>query len=203
MRTTPILDSLSFLVGNTPDHKALGAASLSLVLLYAALLVGSVAIAAVTYARDPAQRNGRAVTIWLCRLLIGTMWFQGSLWKLPLPVSGGFQYWTQQLADNSAYAWHATLVRDVLLPNIHLLDPAVFATEVAMAASLMLGVGVRLMGLVGLAFMANLWIGLYHNDGEWPWNYVFAGLLHLFFSMDRAGACLGLDAWLWGRRLRT
>ncbi len=203
MRTTPILDSLSFLVGNTPDHQALGAASLLLVLLYAALLVGSVAIAAVTYARDPAQRNARAVTIWLCRLLIGTMWFQGSLWKLPLPVSGGFQYWTQQLADNAAYAWHAALVRDILLPNINLLDPAVFVTELAMAASLMLGVGVRLMGLVGLAFMANLWLGLYHNDAEWPWNYVFAGMLHLFFSMDRAGACLGLDAWLWRGRLRA
>jgi uncharacterized membrane protein YphA (DoxX/SURF4 family) len=203
MRTTPILDSLHFLIGNTPDHQSLGSSSLLLVLLYAALLVGSVAIGAVTYARDAGQRNARSVTIWLCRLLIGTMWFQGALWKLPLPVSGGFQYWTQQLADNSANAWHAGLVRDVLLPNIKLLDPAVYTLETAMAVSLMLGIGVRLMGLVGLAFMANLWIGLYHNDGEWPWNYVFAGMLHLFFSMDRAGACLGLDTWLWGKRLRS
>ena len=202
MRTTPILDSLAFLAGNTPDHEALGPLGILLVILFAALLAGSVAVAVGTYARDPAQRNGRAVTIWLCRLLTGAMWFESSLWKLPLPVSAGFQYWTQQLVDNSAYPWHAAIVRDYLLPHIDLLDPAIWLFETAMAVSLMLGIGVRLAGLIGLLFMGNLWLGLYHDGGEWPWSYVFAGLLHLFLSIDNAGACLGLDAWLWPRRLR-
>jgi hypothetical protein len=30
------------------------------------------------------------------RFFIGTMWFQGSLWKLPLPISGGLDGWTRQ-----------------------------------------------------------------------------------------------------------
>jgi hypothetical protein len=25
------------------------------------------------------------------RVMIGTMWYQGSIWKLPLPVAGGLQ----------------------------------------------------------------------------------------------------------------
>ncbi len=91
MRTTPFDDSLQFLIGNTPDHHSLGPAAPLLMLFYAALLLGSLALAGVTLARDPSQRNGRTAAIWLCRVLIGTMWFQGSLWKLPLPISGGFQ----------------------------------------------------------------------------------------------------------------
>ena len=42
MRTNPFLDSLHFLVGDTPDHDALGPAKYILVVLYAALLAGSI-----------------------------------------------------------------------------------------------------------------------------------------------------------------
>ncbi len=85
-------------------------------------------------------------------------------------------------------------MRDVLLPHIGLLDPAVYLTETGMAVALMLGVGVRLAGVVAGLFMANLWIGLYRNGAEWPWNYVFCAMLHAFFVLDRAGRSLGLDA---------
>ena len=196
MRITPITDSLHFLIGDTPDHDALGPAKYILVVAYAALLIGSIAVAAHNLSRDPAQRSARHVSIWLFRVLIGTMWFQGSLWKLPLPVSGGFQYWAGQLAEHSAYAWHAALVKDVLLPNIHLLDPAVWLTETFLGVALMLGIAVRLAGAVGALFMLNLWIGLYRNDAEWPWNTLFLAMVQLFFLLDHAGRSLGLDAWL-------
>ena len=84
-------------------------------------------------------------------MLIGTMWLQGSLWRLSLPVAGSFQYWATQLAENSAFAVHAALVRDVFLAHIILLDPAVYLTEVLLAASLMLGFAVRLTGVIGAA----------------------------------------------------
>ena len=200
MRTNPFYDSWLFLIGQTPDHVALGSARYLLVALYAAALVGGVAVAARAWSRDPAQRNGRTLAIWLFRTLIGTMWLQGSLWKLPLPVAGGFQYWTGQLVEHSWLPAHAALVRDVLLPNIAILDPVVWLTETLLGLSLMLGFGVRLAGLVGIAFTLNLWVGLYHRGDEWPWNYIFLIFVHAFFVLDRAGECLGLDA-LWRRRL--
>ncbi len=196
MRTDPFSDSLQFLIGNTPDHDSIGGAKYLLVLLYAALLAGSIAIAARTWSLDPAQRTARHVTVWLFRLLIGTMWLQGSLWKLPLPFSGGFQYWTGQLAENSFIPAHAALVRDVLLPNIAIVDPLIWMAETGMAVMLMLGVAVRLAGLGGILFTLNLWVGLYHNTAEWPWNYVFLIMVHAFFAMDHAGRSLGLDALL-------
>lgn len=196
MRTNPFLDSWMFLLGQTPDHDALGGAKYLLVALYTAALLGGIAIAAIAWSRDPAQRTPRDAVIWLFRMLIGTMWLQGSLWKLPLPVAGGFQYWTEQLAEHSWLPIHAALVKDVLLPHINLLDPVVFVTETLLGLSFMLGIGVRLAGLVGIAFTINLWIGLYLRGDEWPWNYIFLIFVHAFFVLDNAGACLGLD----GRR---
>ena len=201
MRTNPFLDSLHFLIGDTPDYDALGLAKYILVILYAALLIGGIVIAVRAWAADPAQRTARNACIWLFRMLIGTMWLEGSLWKLPLPVSGGFQYWTTQLTENSAFAVHAALVRDVFLAHIALLDPAVYLTETMLAASLMLGFAVRLAGAVGILFTLNLWIGLYHNDAEWPWEYIFIIITHGFFALDRVGQVLGLDALI--RRSRT
>ncbi len=201
MRTNPFYDTWLFLLGQTPDHDALGLAKYLLMALYAALLVGSIVVAARAWSRDPAQRTSRNLIIWLFRTLIGSMWFQGSLWKLPLPVAGGFQYWTSQLVEHSWLPIHAALVRDVLLPNIAILDPLVWLTETLLAASLMLGAGVRVAGLVGIAFTLNLWVGLYHRGDEWPWNYIFLIFVHGFFVLDRAGECLGLDAlpWRWRR----
>lgn len=196
MRTNPFYDSLQFLIGNTPDHDNIGWAKYLLVLLYAALLAGSVAIATLNWSQDPAQRTARHAWIWLFRTLVGTMWLQGSLWKLPLPVSGAFQYWTGQLAENSFVPAHAALVRDVLLPNIAILDPLVWLAETAMATSLMLGVAVPAAGLLAVLFTLNLWVGLYHNGAEWPWEYVFIIFTHAFFMLDHAGRSLGLDALL-------
>lgn len=193
MRTTPFTDSLHFLIGDTPDHDALGWAKYALVVLYAALLVGAIAIAIRSFTADPAQRTARHVMIAAMRILIGTMWFQGSLWKLPLPVSGGFQYWTSQLVEHSAFAVHAALIKDVFLANIALLDPAVYLAETVMAVSLLLGFGVRLAGIMAIGFTFNLWIGLYRNPAEWPWQYVFIIMTHVFFVLDSAGRSLGLD----------
>lgn len=196
MRTNPFYDSFLFLIGETPDYNALGWPKYLLVLLYAALLLGGIAIAIRVWARDPAQRTARNAWIWFARTLVGTMWFQGSLWKLPLPVAGGFQYWTGQLAENSFIPAHAALVRDVLLPHIAILDPLVWLTETAMATALILGLAVPLASLIAILFTINLWVGLYHNNAEWPWEYVFIVVAHGFFMLDHAGRSLGLDALL-------
>jgi mannose-6-phosphate isomerase-like protein (cupin superfamily) len=61
-----------------------------------ALLLAGIAVAFQNWREDPEQRSGRHLGVWLARTLIGCMWFQGMLWKLPLPVSildrtaGGF-----------------------------------------------------------------------------------------------------------------
>ncbi len=67
---------------------------------------------------------------------------------------------------------------------------------------MLLGFGVRLAGVVGIAFTLNLWIGLYQHDAEWPWQYIFLIMTLGFFVLDHAGRSLGLDAILDRRSMR-
>ena len=65
-----------------------------------------------------------------------------------------------------------------------------------MAASFMLGFGVRAVALFGMIYAAQLYIGLYRNPSEWPWEYVFIIVIHWLFYIYAAGRSLGLDALL-------
>jgi hypothetical protein len=104
MRTDPFTDSFWFLLGATSDHATLGWGRWAIVLLFIGLLMASVGIAAASWRADAAQRTAGNLWTWLFRVLLGVMWFQGSLWKLPLPNAGGLQYWTEQMAEHAAFA---------------------------------------------------------------------------------------------------
>ena len=167
------------------------------VVLFAALLVASILIAWAAWCRDPAQHTAAALWTWLFRVLMGSMWFQGAIWKLPLPVSGALQYWTGQMAENAAFAFYADLVRGLILPNMAAFDPVVLAAELGLAASFILGIAVRPVAVLGVLYVLGLWVGLYRHPAEWPWEYVFIAIVQGQFAVYNAGRSLGLDA---GRR---
>lgn len=198
MPKNPLTDLWQFLTAATPDHIELGPWRYLLGALFIALLIGSIAVAWRNWSIDPEQRSGRHFGTWLVRTLIGCMWFEGMLWKLPLPASPGLQYWTEQMASRAAFDFHRELVRDVLLPHLGLFGPVVFLAELTFSVSMMLGVGVRLVGILGVLFVTNLWLGIYRpgDPAEWPWSYVFLMMLMFLFSLYAAGRSLGLDALL-------
>ena len=101
--TNPITDAFSFLTANTGDFNALGLWKYLILLLFYALLAGSLWLAVVNWREDPAERNGKALWLGFSRLLIGCMWFQGTLWKLPFGDQNGLWYWTQQMAGRAAF----------------------------------------------------------------------------------------------------
>ena len=162
------------------------------------LLLGSIVVAALAWRRDPAQRTARNLGIWGLRVLVGTMWWQQTLWKIP-PNFDGLKYWMHQEADHAAVALQGTLVRDVVLPNIAVFGLLVYLVELAIAVSLLLGVVSRAGALLGLLMGVNLWLGLYSADGEWPWTYMFLVMIQAWFVIDPPGRVLGLDALLRGR----
>src|ERR1700730_10979628 len=126
MRTNPFFDAWLFIIGSTEDHDKLGILKYFFVALFLVLVVASLWIARTNWRDDQAQRTGVHVTTWVCRVLIGCMWFQGCLWKLPLAISDGFQYWTGEMAENAAFAFHRALVTDVYLPYLAFIQPIVF-----------------------------------------------------------------------------
>jgi uncharacterized membrane protein YphA (DoxX/SURF4 family) len=72
----------------------------------------------------------------------------------------------------------------------------VFVAELVFAGSMLLGLAVRFVGVLAIAYTLQLWLGLYDNPSEWPWTYMFLALLMLLFVVEPAGRSLGLDAWL-------
>ena len=166
------------------------------------LLIASVAIAAIAWRKDPAQRSARHVGIWLLRLLVGGMWWQQSLWTIP-PNYDGLVYWMTELSKHAAVPLHGDLVARLLLPNIVVFGPFVYLMEVAIGVSLMLGLLSRAGAVVGLLMGFNLWLGLYSAPGEWPWTYTFLIIVQALFAIDPPGRSLGADTLSTTRKSRS
>jgi uncharacterized membrane protein YphA (DoxX/SURF4 family) len=184
VKPNPLGDVASFL--STPGWTTV---------VFLLLLAGSVIVALVAWRATQAERSTRSIGIWLLRLVLGTMWWQQSLWKVP-PNYDGLIYWMKQMVDHAAIPLQSVLVRDVVLPNITVFGPLVYAVEVAIGISLMLGALSRLGATLGALMALNLWLGLYSAPGEWPWTYGFLVILQLLFIIDPPGRRLGIDALL-------
>jgi hypothetical protein len=177
-------------------------------LVYWLLLLGSIAVAAYAWRTIPAQRSGVQVANWLCRFFVGSMWWQQTLWKLPPlytdnpsdPLNSGLHYWMNQLGQSAWLPPQAYFVNHVVIPHFYFFAPIVYVLEVLTGVSLILGLFVPLWGLIGVLQVLNLWLGLYHAPGEWPWTYFFLLVLMVIFTVNRSGRSLGLDAILIQRR---
>src|SRR5262249_6853312 len=167
------------------------------------LLIASAAIAAYVWRAIPEQRTLAHLGDWGIRLLIGCMWWQQTLWKLPPYYTDhpeepfgatGLAYWMGVMGKHAAIPLQADFVNNIVLPNFYLFAPIVYAAELLVALSLILGLLVRLGGIIGALQILNLWLGLYSAPNEWPWTYFFLLMLMLVFALHHYGRSLGLDA---------
>ena len=106
------------------------------------------------------QRSIGHVGIGTLRVLVGCMWWQQSLWKIPPHYDWGLIHWMQEMVGHASTQLQSDLVRDIVLPNIAVFGPLVYAIEVAIGISLILGVFTRLGGALGALMAINLWLGL-------------------------------------------
>ena len=197
MKPNPFADALHFLV--QPAWTTV---------VYWLLLLGSIAIALQAWRSIPGQRSWTHIGNWLCRFFVGTMWWQQTLWKLPPlytdnpsdPLNSGLHYWMTREGQSAAIPLQADFVNHLVLPNFYLFAPIVYGLEVLTAVSLILGLFVRLWGVIGALQVLNLWLGLYNAEGEWPWTYFFLLVLMVIFTLQRYGRSLGLDALILARR---
>jgi uncharacterized membrane protein YphA (DoxX/SURF4 family) len=164
------------------------------------LLIGGILIALMVWGREPEQRTTVHFGNWIARLIIGGMWWQQTLWKLPpnfdTDGTGGLRYWMQQMAENAAFSWQSAFVRHVCLPNYYIFGSLVYAGEVAVAVSLIFGLFTRLGATIGALMAINLWFGLYRAPSEWPWTYFFLVTIQALFALHGVGRSLGFDSLL-------
>jgi uncharacterized membrane protein YphA (DoxX/SURF4 family) len=195
MRVNPFYDVWLFLIGETGPQLGIGGWRYLLVAYFWLLVIASIYLARRNWQADLAQRSEVHLGTWLARAVIGGMWFEGFLWKLPIP-SGGFQYWLEQEAQNAAFGFYGAFVSSVLLPLLTPVNIVAFLCEIGMATAFILGFCVRAFAILGMLFAAQLYIGLYRHPQEWPWEYIFIVVICWLFYIYAAGRSLGLDALL-------
>jgi uncharacterized membrane protein YphA (DoxX/SURF4 family) len=161
--------------------------------VYWILLLISLFAAVRVWRRDPAQRGLGPIAFWVLRVLMGTMWWQGSLWKIP-PNFDGLLYWMHQVVDHAAIPLQSQLYAQLVIPNIGVFGPLVYLTEASIAVSLILGLWTRVFSFLGLLMGLNLWLGLYSAPGEWPWTYGFLIIIQALYVLDPPDRWLGIDA---------
>ena len=144
------------------------------------LLLGGVIAAVLNLIADKRQRTVRDVWICCARILLGCLWWQQTLWKLPpyytdLPnvPNSGLKHWMIELVHNAAFSFQSSLVKNIVLPHFNIFAPAVYGIEVFIGASLILGLFVRFSAALGALMAINIWLGLYNSPTEWPWTYFF------------------------------
>lgn len=146
------------------------------------------------------------------RILIGYLWFNQLLWKIPwqnfgcppdMAFSTDFSHRTGGLCDwvglEIAYPrldlYHAFLVSFVK-PNIALIGWGTWLLELAITIMLILGLFTRLGGALGAIQGLNLFIGLTGIPYEWDWAYAMLIIINVVLAYTAAGRCLGLDYFL-------
>jgi uncharacterized membrane protein YphA (DoxX/SURF4 family) len=189
MRVNPLSDTLAFLMQHWWP-----------IYVFWVLLLASIAIALANLVRTSEQRTGRHVWMWVTRLIIGSLWWQQTLWKLPPTytdhpdgISGGLHFWVGEMVQHAAFGGQSWFVEHVVQPNFYVFALQVYLIEVIIAISLMLGIFSRMGSVLGALMATNLFLGLYRADYEWPWSYALLILLHGTFAVYAAGRSLGFD----------
>ena len=187
MRTNPFTDVAAFLTGPSYHEPSW------MHFLCWVVALTSLTVAVIAAARVPGQLTVSHVGRFIIRFIVGSMWWQQALWKFPTDL-GGLKYWTEQIAAHAAFQFHREFVQNVILPHFTPIGVGVFFIEILIGISLMIGLLTRLSAFGGALFIANLWLGLYQVEAEWPWGYFFLIMLLAIFCFDAYGRSLGCDA---------
>ena len=185
MRTNPILDSFRYMFtlhGWTT-------------IAFDLLLLTGILLAIWVFRRYPEQRTGYHVWTWFARTVMGAMWWQQVIWKVP-PDYGGLHFWTSEMVKYASTDLQRAFVSSVVLGHFSFFAPQVFLVEAVISATLLLGAWSRLGALLGAAMALNLSQGLYRSPGEWPWQYIFLIIVMVDYLLRPPGRSLGLDTLL-------
>ena len=102
--------------------------------------LASIIIALYAFGTIPSQRRAIYICDFIFRFLIGAMWWQQTLWKLPpyytdhpdQPFGAtGLAYWMGLMGKSAAIPVQADFVNNIVLPHFYVFAPIVYSLESA------------------------------------------------------------------------
>jgi hypothetical protein len=100
---------------------------------------------------------------------------------------------------SSAYG---SFLNGIVLPNFSWMAWLIFAMELFIAVTVLLGLFGRLGALVGTLQAINLTLGLLPVPGEWEWTYILLIVANFMLFLTAANRYVGIDGWLRPRLLK-
>ncbi len=148
-------------------------------------------------------------TIAAVRVATGVLFLLFGEYKVAGPefAHGAFQQYLQGYIQSAALAFYRPFLVHVILPRAVFFGYFVGVLELLIAASLILGLCVRLVSLLGVLFLLNMVFATWWEPGHGIaiWRYFGAELdkiplilLFLIFYSSNAGRTWGLDG-VWHR----
>ena len=128
------------------------------------------------------------------------MWWLQAEWKGPpdwgcgAAGDSGLCDWLGREIASPLIPAYGEFLSGFVVPNLAWTGAIIWASEVFIAVSLILGLFTRLGAMIGTIISVNLLVGLWAVPHEWYWTYVFLIFVNFFFVLTRAGRWLGLDA---------
>jgi uncharacterized membrane protein YphA (DoxX/SURF4 family) len=146
-------------------------------------------------------------TIALTRIATGILFLLFGEYKIASPAfaHGGFQQYLQNYIQGEAVSFYRPILEHIVLPHAVFFGYAVGVLELAIAVSLIFGLWVRAISVIGGLFMFNLLLASWWAPGHGAavWRYFGAELdtiplilLFLIFRASDAGQTWGYDATL-------
>ena len=159
----------------------------------------------------PDLRPASSKTISAVRIAIGFIFFLFGEYKLASPAFAhtGFPQYLQGYIDHEAVSFYRPFLVHIISPHAVFFGYFVGVLELAVAASLLLGLWVRPMSLVGALFLLNITLSSWWAPGPGAplWRYFGSSLdtvplifLFLIFFATDAGRTWGVDGALSSRR---
>jgi len=132
----------------------------------------------------------------LFRIAFGILYLDMALQKTPWKGYGWLPGFIEQEIAHPAFPSVATVLKDVVLPNLAFFGMLTFVVELALGVTLLLGALTRLVGIAGFFWQANIAVQAFAVPGEWYWIWPLLALPQFCFAFGDAGHVLGLDRWL-------
>ena len=142
-------------------------------------------------------RSGQ-VALTCLRLLVGLMWLENVVWKVP-PDFGergrtGLYFWTHLSVEFPVFKPFSRVIEHVVLPNFTAFGWAVLMVESALAVLLLTGTAVRLAALLGIAQSIAIGLSVAEAPNEWPWAYAMMIGIHAVLLFAPSTQYAAVDA---------
>jgi len=140
--------------------------------------------------------------VGLFRIMFGILWLQAALQKAPWVFNaqgqrfGWLSNWIWTETQHPTFGFYKMLLENMVLPHFTFFGYLSFVVELALGASLLLGLLTVLGGIGGALWQFNIALGSYSVPGEWGWLWPLLIAPHLVFAHSHAGRSVGVDLFL-------